>query len=250
MWDNAILLRKIANALIVFSALAVVYGTAYYAMHLPGVFPLQSVRLSAVPQRVSATELSQVMRSEARGNLFTVDIERLRQSLEKLPWVRSVSIRREFPHALTVKLEEHQAFARWNNSALVNQHGETFVAEAGQALPGFFGPSGSSAEIAQHYVQFNRQLADLGLSVVQIALSPRHAWQLRLSNGIVLELGREDMQKRLARYVAVYPYAREKIQEAAGSDAVKYVDLRYRNGFAVGQVSASRGPRIDQRAAS
>lgn len=245
MWDNALLIRNIANALIALSVFAMLYGAAYYVTHLPGLLPLQSVRLSAAPQRVSAVKLLQVMRSEVRGNLFTVDIEHLRRSLEKLPWVRSVSIRREFPHCLSVQLEEHQALARWNNSTrfdpstgsghaffragLVNMQGEVFSAESEQVLPGFFGQDGASAEIAQHYAQFNQQLVGMGLSVAQVALSPRHAWQLRLSNGTVLELGREDMQQRLARFVAGYPYS---LAEQAGS--ARYVDMRYRNGFAVG----------------
>jgi cell division protein FtsQ len=68
----------------------------------------------------------------------------------------------------------------------------------------------------------------LGLQVTKLVLSPRHAWQLRLSNGMVLELGREDMQQRLARFVEAYPYSLAAIQSR-----VKYVDLRYGNGFAV-----------------
>jgi cell division protein FtsQ len=228
MWDNAPLLRNIANALLVFSVCAVLYGAAYYAAHLPGLFPLNSVRLSAAPQRVDTAEVMQVVRNEVRGNFFTVDIERLRQSLEKLPWVRNVSIRREFPQRLAVRLEEHQALARWNNAALVNRQGEIFVAKSEQMLPSFIGQDGAAAEVTQQYAQFSQQLAALDLQVTQLALSPRHAWQLRLSNGMVLELGREDMQQRLARFVEVYPYSLVAIQSR-----VKYVDLRYRNGFAV-----------------
>lgn len=241
MWNNALLIRNTANALIIFSVLAMVYGAAWYVMHLPGLLPLQSVRLSAPPQRVSAAELLRVMRSEVRGNLFTVNIERLRQSFEKLPWVRSVSIRREFPHRLAVQLEEHQAMARWNNSALVNRQGETFVADSKQVLPVFIGQDGTSAEIAQHYAGFNRQLVALGLSVAQVALSPRHAWHLRLNNGMVLELGREEMQQRLARFVAVYPYTENGIRQTGDSGTVKYVDLRYRNGFAVRRITNDKG---------
>ncbi len=111
------------------------YGAVYYATHLPGLFPLQIVRLSDVPQRVDAQQVLQAVRNEAQGNLFTVDIERLRQSLEKLPWVRNVSIRREFPRSLEVRLEEHQALARWNEAALVDQQGEVFVADSRQTLP-------------------------------------------------------------------------------------------------------------------
>jgi cell division protein FtsQ len=228
MWDNAPLLRSIANALFVFSVCAVLYGAAYYAAHLPGLFPLHSVRLSAAPQRVDAAEVLQVVRNEVHGNFFTVDIERLRQSLEKLPWVRNVSIRREFPQRLAVRLEEHQALARWNNNALVNRQGEIFAANIEQALPRFTGQDGAAADVAQHYAQFSQQVAALDLQVTQLALSPRHAWQLRLSNGMVLELGREDMQQRLARFVEVYPYSLAAIQSK-----VKFVDLRYRNGFAV-----------------
>jgi len=269
MWDDAALLRNIANTMLVFSAIAVLYGSAYYALHLPGAFPLRSVRLSAVPQRVDAEQVLQLLRTEARGNLITVDIEHIRRSLEKLPWVRTVNIRREFPGRLAVQLEEHQPLARWNNDALVNLQGEVFAAEiengSGQELPSFTGPAGTSAEVSQQYAEFGRQLAQLNergfldcsasppslrsprlrgrvgegdgvrgtcpevdLHAAQLSLSPRHAWQLRLRNGMVLELGREDVQQRLARFVAVYPYSLVAIQSR-----VKFVDLRYRNGFAV-----------------
>ena len=228
MWDNAPLLRNIANALIVFSVLAMLYGVIHYAVHLPGLFPLQSVRLSAEPQRVDAAEMLQVMRNEVQGNFFTVDIERLRQSLEKLPWVRNVSIRREFPRSLEVQLEEYQALARWNGSALVDSQGEVFVAKSERVMPDFVGQDGTAAEVTRRYEQFSQQLAALDLQVTRLILSPRHAWQLRLSNGMVLELGREDVQQRLARFVEAYPYSLAAIQNQA-----KYVDLRYSNGFAV-----------------
>jgi cell division protein FtsQ len=229
MWDNAALLRSIANALFGFSVCAVLYGAVYYVTHLPGLFPLHSVRLMAAPQRVDAADVLQVVRNDVTGNFFTVDIKRLRQSLEKLPWVRGVSIRREFPSRLEVGFEEHQALARWNDSELVNRQGEVFDAESKQVLPRFIGPDGSAAEVTQYYTQFDQQLAGLNLQVDKIVLTPRHAWQLHLSNGMVLELGREDMQQRLERFVTVYPYSLAALQQR-----VKYVDLRYRNGFAVG----------------
>jgi len=232
MWDNVPLLRSITSALVAFSTLAVLYGAAYYAVHLPGLLPLHSVRLSTVPQRVVAEDVLQAVRGEVSGNFFTVDVERLRQSLEKLPWVRSVSIRREFPGRLTVQLEEHRALARWNSSTLVNTHGEVFAASSEEQLPEFIGQNGASFEVAQRYGEFRQQLAVLNLQVAQLILTPRHAWRVILNNGMTLELGREEMQQRLARFVAVYPYSL-----AARADSVRYVDLRYRNGFALGGTS-------------
>ncbi|MBI1887463.1 MAG: FtsQ-type POTRA domain-containing protein [Nitrosomonadales bacterium] len=236
MWDNVPLLRSITGALVAFSALAVLYGAAYYAVHLPGSFPLHSVQLNAAPQRVAAEDVLQVVRGEVSGNFFTVDIERLRQSLEKLPWVRSVSIRREFPDRLVLALEEHRALARWNDVALVNTYGEVFVAPSEEPLPEFIGQDGDSFEVAQRYGEFRQQLAALNLSVAQLALSPRHAWRVILNNGMTLELGREEMQQRLARFVVAYPYSL-----AERAESVRYVDLRYRNGFALGSADIKSG---------
>jgi cell division protein FtsQ len=230
MWDNPALLRTIANVLLSFSALVVLMGSGYYWLHRPDLLPLQSVRLSAMPQRVEVNEVLRVVRSEVNGNFITVDIKHLRVALEQLPWVRSVNIRREFPDRLSVQLEEHQALARWNNTALVNVQGEVFEAVSEQELPNFVGPEGESAEVSQRYVAFGKQLKPLGLTLTQLAESPRHAWQLHLNSGWVLELGSEQMEQRLERFVTVYPYG------LAGRQ-LKYVDLRYRNGFAVGGVN-------------
>ncbi len=228
MWDNAALLRSIANTLFALSALAILYGAIYYTVHLPNLFPIQSVRMSVAPEKIVATEVLQVIRSEVRGNFFTMDIERLRRSVEKLPWVRNVSIRREFPNRLVMEVEEHQVLAHWNNGALVNRQGEIFVATSEQVLPSFIGSDEVSHEVTEQYAQLNRQLAPLNLQATQVALSARHAWQVRLSNGMVLELGRDDIGQRLARFVSVYPYS------LTAMGGVRYVDLRYPKGFAVG----------------
>ena len=78
--------------------------------------------------------------------------------------------------------------------------------------------------------------------VVQISLSPRRAWQMRLDSGMVLELGREQAQERLARFVSVYPYSLASVQHT-----VDYVDLRYSNGFAAYLPGASKRQRARQR---
>lgn len=235
MWDNAPLLRSIANALFACSVLATLYGAVHYAVHMPKLLPIKSVRLSAAPEHVAAAAVLESVRHEVRGNFFTVDIDSLRQTLEKLPWVRRVSIRREFPNRLAVQLEEYKAIAHWNDEALINSQGVVFVAETTQKLPRFIGTDGSSAEVAQRYAKFSEQLAPLHLQVTQLSLSPRHAWQLHLSNDMVVELGREAMDERLARFVAV-----QKTDAWRNTEGVKYVDMRYRNGFAVRQEDRKR----------
>jgi cell division protein FtsQ len=232
MWDNTALLRNTSTAMFAVSLMLVLYGAVHYLVHLPTLLPLHSVRLINEPKQVDAQDVLQVVRDGVQGNFFTVDIEQLRTEMEKLPWVRAVQIRREFPDRLMVELEEHQTLARWNNDELVNRQGEVFSALSDEILPGFIGQAGDSQQVATLYGKCKEQLERVHLQVVQIAESPRHAWQLRLSNGMILELGSEQMQERLARFVTVYPYSLAGMQ-----DTVKTVDLRYRNGFAVGSMS-------------
>lgn len=226
MWDKPQALRQLANTLLGISLLLMLFGAVHYAIHLPE-FSLNTVQLNAAPQRVDAVQIEEIVRNEMRGNFFTVDLEGVRKAFEKLPWVRKVSVRRHFPWKLEVDLEEHVPLASWNGAELVNTYGEVFAAEGEQVLPKFIGQADTAAEVTQMYKTFGGQLAPLKQKVVQISLSPRRAWQLRLDSGMVLELGREQAQERLERFVAVYPYSLASVQHT-----VNYVDLRYRNGFA------------------
>ncbi len=226
MWDNAPLLRTTANLLFGISLVLTLYGAVRYVLRLP-VFPLNTVELRAAPKQVPVALIERVVREQVRGNFFTVDLNRTRLAFEQLPWVRKVSVRRKFPWSLEVEVEEHVALARWNGAALVNTHGEVFSAASEQTLPAFIGQPNTSAQMADLYGELSAELQPLQQDIAQLSLSPRFAWQVRLGNGMVLELGREQMQQRVARFVDVYPYSLATL-----SSAVTHVDLRYRNGFA------------------
>ena len=224
MWDKPQQLNLISGALFFISFFLVIYGAMHYVLHLPK-FNLRAVQLSAAPQQVDAVKIAAVVRSELRGNFFTVDLEATQRAFEKLPWVRTASVRRQFPWRLEVELEEHVALARWNETDLVNTHGEVFFAQSERVLPEFSGQPENAAEVTQMYREFSQQLAPLEQQITQINLSPRHSWQLRLGSGLLLKLGREQTQERMQRFVAAYP--------SGVASAAQYLDLRYRNGFAV-----------------
>ncbi len=226
MWDNAPLLRGMANLLFGVSLVLALYGVVRYVLSLP-VFPLRAVELTAAPKHVSLEQLEKTVHEQVQGNFVTVDLDRTRKAFEQLPWVRKVSVRRKFPWTLQVDVEEHVALARWNGVALVNTLGEVYTAQTDETLPVFIGQPDTSQQVAQMYEELNQVLLPMQQKIAQIAYSPRYAWQIRLDTGMELELGREDVQKRLSRFVSVYPYSL-----ALNESAVRRVDLRYRHGFA------------------
>jgi len=230
MWNKPGQLNAIANILFVAAVVIAAYGVALFAARLP-VFALHEVQVGRPLAHVTREQIEEVVKRDLAGNFFTLDLARLRAGFERLPWVRRADVRREWPDRIDVTFEEQQPLARWGpteDGALVNVHGEVFNAAYDGVLPVFSGPPASAAEIAAEYEYFHRNLAAINETPVRMQVSPRRAWRVQLASGMTLELGRDDIEARLDRFVAVY--ARTVGQLSKRPD---YVDLRYPNGFAV-----------------
>ncbi|MGH8638124.1 MAG: cell division protein FtsQ/DivIB [Burkholderiales bacterium] len=241
MWDRPEALNAIANALFGVAFLAIFYAVFMVAVHLP-VFPLREVRISAQPAHVQRAEIEAIVRQQLRGNFFTLDLAQARKGFESIPWVRRADVRRQWPDRLDVTLEEHVPLARWGTLGLVNAQGEVFHAHYEGKLPAFNGPNGAAKEMAIQYAYFRRSLERIGREPVQVNLSARRAWSIRLDGGTALELGRADIEGRLARFVQSYTQAASLLGRR-----MEYVDLRYANGFAVRVPELARAEAKERR---
>lgn len=227
MWDRPDILNAAASALYGLAVLLALFVAVAFAIQLP-IFPVREVRLEIAPVHVTRDQVELIVRRELRGNFFTLDLDAIRDAFVRLPWVRGVELRRRWPDRLEVRFEEHQPLARWATAALVNTHGERFEAAYSGPLPVFIGPPGAAKEMAIQYEYFRRRLAPTGQRPVQVRVSPRRAWQVKLDSGLTLELGREQIEARFSRFVAAYDQAVAPLEQP-----IEYVDLRYANGFAV-----------------
>lgn len=227
MWHKPTLLNWIANLLFALSLVVMLYAALYVVVHLP-IFPLREVKVEGELNHVSREQVQLIVSRHLKGNFFTMDLAKARGAFEKLPWARKVSVRRRWPDKLEVTIEEHQALARWSSIALVNRQGELFHAASSSDLPVFYGPGDGVIEVASQYDAFSKVLKAANLEVASLALTPRRAWQVTTGNGIVIELGRSDMQPRLEKFVNVYNSTLVGLNKK-----ITYVDLRYPNGFAV-----------------
>jgi cell division protein FtsQ len=227
MWDKPTLLNWIASLLFALSVVVMLYAALFAVVHLP-IFPLREVKVDGELSHVNREQVKLIVAKHLKGNFFTLDLVKARNAFEKLPWARNVSLRRRWPDTLEVVIEEHQALARWGTIALVNTHGELFHAASGSDLPVFYGPGDGVIEVASQYGEFSKILKTANLEIANLALTPRRAWEITTSDGMVVELGRIEMQPRLEKFVSVYSRT-----IASLNMKVTYADLRYPNGFAV-----------------
>jgi len=211
MWDNPRLLNAAAGFLVGLVALALAFTGLHWLLRAAP-FPVRMVELRTPLKQAPHAEVEAALARHGAGNFFAVSLDELRAD------------------RLEVTIEEHVALAHWGADALVNTHGERFAATSDEPLPLFIGPPGSEAEVTRRYARFSRLLAPLGSPLERIALSPRHAWQLKLASGLQIALGRDaDLaEQRLQRFVDAYAGVTD-----AGRRTPQVVDLRYPNGFAV-----------------
>lgn len=245
MWNKPQLLNALADLLTLVATAALLGAAAVWLVRVPAM-PVREVVFSEPLPHTRRAELEQALPAALRGNFLSLNLEGVRATLEGLPWVRKAEVRRVWPAKLEVRVEEHKAVARWGEGRgeLVNSYGEVFSAlpsgEELQALPMLFGPQGTAPEVLKRYGDLIESFSPLGEKPVQVVLSPRLAWQLKLGNGMVVEMGREQPKSpvgaRLQRFIAVYP-------ETVGKRPVRpaVVDLRYPNGFAMRSAGEGKG---------
>jgi len=126
---------------------------------------------------------------------------------------------------------EQRPVAIWNQQQLLNTQGEVFQAPIEQlktSLPMLTGPEGSQQDALDMFRHMQGLLALHKFNAVALGLTERFSWQVSLSNGVALKLGREDTLKRLQRFIELYP-----VISKHKTDAVAEVDLRYDTGIAV-----------------
>ena len=199
----------------------------------PQTMPLTSVRIDTPLAQVKPEELREHILPHAEGGFIHLDVNRLRQDLEALAWVERASVRRAWPDVLVISIREQQAVARWADGGLLNPRGERFTPAQEDMLnwghlPLLRGPDASEQVVLKQYLELQAMVAPLDVRISHLTMDERRAWSLQLEHGMHIGLGRTDVERRLMRFVRVYPRVLQPRLVA-----IESVDMRYTNGFAI-----------------
>jgi cell division protein FtsQ len=176
--------------------------------------------------------VEQVVRVKLHGGFVRANLSEVQTAIEGMPWVDAARVQRRWPDALLVQVTEQEAIARWGDSGLVNARGELFVTNEHHIpmdLPLLAGPNGTERRVADRFFQVKAQLEAAGLTLNGLRLDDRGAWEIELNNGVILRLGRRDIEERMERFLKS-----GSSLVSSRSPEISYIDMRYSNGFAVG----------------
>lgn len=196
--------------------------------------PVSSLVINGnIPYTQNAEIVSALKRGQL-DNFFLLDVNKVQQELEQLPWVYSASVRKQWPNEVSVYVIDQTPVAQWNEDFFINQNGVIFQADKSRVdtvLPKLFGPEGSELIALENYKNLSNLLTYIQVGIRELVLTERFAWQLTLDDGVFLDLGREDRVTRVQRFMDAY---RDIKAHAQQDMQVDYIDLRYDTGMAVG----------------
>ena len=226
--------RRLGRWLAAATVAGVVAGAVAWGVHTladPRVLPLKVVRIDGELRHLDRRDIEAAVGREIRGNFFTLDVHRVRRAAEALPWVDWVTVRRIWPDTLQMTVHEQVPLARWGKGRLVNPRGRIFAPEGGRlprGLARLSGPDAAAEEVVSRYLALKPRFEALGLRLASLGMDPRRAWRIGFRNGLKLDLGTEETDRRLARFLRFYPALAQQPGRRPAT-----IDLRYVNGFAV-----------------
>lgn len=193
--------------------------------------PFHRIRLIYSGQHIDTKHISQLAWSNIEGGFFSLNVAKLKKAFMNQPWLEDVSIRREWPDTLALSIEEKHPEARWGAKGLISTQGEIFYPSSDSIpkdLPLIDAPDSEEKEILTDFHKLNDDAQRLTLHITNLEVSDRDMYQMTLSNGVVVMIGRDDVLQRFHHFVDLY----SKII-GDKSDSVVGVDLRYPNGLAI-----------------
>ena len=195
--------------------------------------PIKNVKVDGELRWVDRADLQGVVTRYSGSGLFGLDLDKLRQELEVMPWVQHANVRRLMPGTLYIYVTEHKPVARWNRAELLGRNASVFRPKDNnmqpfENLPSLIGPEYQQRALHATYLDYASRLEQIGLQITELVLDSRRSWRIRLQDDVQLYLGSEQPTIRLQRFEKAYV---QNLQPRWSQ--ISAIDLRYTNGFAV-----------------
>lgn len=193
-------------------------------------FPINALKIESSYKFVTRDQVQKILLPYLSQSYLMLSENKLSEDLKKNVWVEDVKIKKIWPDRVDVQIIERIPVAFWNN-VLLSEKGELFLIEDDKNspnLPRLFGPKNQQKDVLHIYEKLSKLLKAQDLFIAKVWLHKNQSWAIALSNGVIIRLGKSDIENRLQRFCEVYPKL-----FAASFDQISSIDLRYSKGMAV-----------------
>lgn len=218
----------------------------YVSMTDVDAIPVRKIQVEGNLTTLSKKDVEEYfLRNPSNHNLLTMDLIKVRDYMEQMPWVYKVMLRKKLPDILLMLVVEHKAIAYYDDGILTSDWHVIYpdLSNYHVNMIRLTGPKKKNNEsqakyIYDRYLTFKTILLNGGFNLYKVDLTQNYMWVITLENGIVLHLGRDTdildhamrnsdvLISRLQKFIETYPYIENQ-------NFIEYIDLRYDTGMAV-----------------
>ncbi len=220
-------------------------GLSSYALVQNLVLPTLEIRelvVTGEKDERAINDVRQAVESELDGSFFSQDLERIKAAVERLTWVKSVTVTRLWPNSVDVTVTRLEPVARWEDGRLVSEQGVVYVplveeAEKTKALPLIVADTSMFASDAVKFLpKFEAIAQKANAHVHAIAVTYRGSWAVTLAMPkaatLRVELGRATESDVIFDRLNLVLENYARLCETMTS-CPSFIDARYENAFAV-----------------
>tara|TARA_R110002124_G_scaffold104335_3_gene254097 strand:- start:5417 stop:6247 length:831 start_codon:yes stop_codon:yes gene_type:complete len=230
-WRERLAWLQRSLSLLMLSGLLVGSGWGAWLVFKKVDAPIGVILVRGQYTQVDQAQIQKMVEPLLSGGFISLDLQRIRDGLERHPWIEEASISRQWPDSVVIRLVEEVPIARWGDTAFLNHRGERL--EIGDNsmlshLPVLEGVERSERQMMRSYRQMVQMLQPAELRIAALKRDARDAWRLTLTNDLELVIGRDQIIEKMRRFLLVWDqHLRSRAAE------VDRVDIRYDNGVAV-----------------
>ncbi|HXX57220.1 MAG TPA: FtsQ-type POTRA domain-containing protein [Thermodesulfovibrionales bacterium] len=218
----------------------VVLGVGLYRVS-SGIFAVKEVVFSG-NRHMSDAELRAAAGVKKGDNLLMVSPRRVSERLLESPWIRTVSIRKELPERLLIRVSEATPFAildRKGHSFLIDEKGRMLEKIQGDGVPFLPIINGDPAKMRETFVEALRLAGVLKekkiateRNRVEILANGKGPEELAVViDSVIIKVGSGDYEQKIERFFSL----EDEIKKRAIT--VDYVDLRFASRVVVKPVN-------------
>lgn len=184
---------------------------------------------------------------------FHIDMQEVKDSLDTNPWMQNIDITKVWPDTLRIKFDEDRPLAYLKNQGIITQRDCKLVKvndslkdsllkndnrseNYPKNLPILVGNEKKTKKLCDTLEKLRISVKPIDVGIKKLVISQRNALYIELDNRLIVLFGKQDLNKRINRFVKVYNKIKEDyvVKSKDANMSYIYIDMRYHNGLAVG----------------
>lgn len=217
-------------------------GFSYHVFHMKPPCPIRQVEFTD-NKRLTSEELRELAGVPMRKSLLTVSCSEIGRHMLKSPWIKSATVRKEFPGTLSIRIQETQPFALLDmheHLFLIDDRGKMLEELKGDAelfLPVIVSDPYKEKEGFNEALQLIRLLNEKGLTAgrdhIEVIAHKPHELSVELDEAVV-KIGAGEYDEKIERLMQLEADLRER------NILVDSIDLRFGNKAIVKPITVQR----------